>query len=276
MKRFGYFLSLAALGFAALAPGQTVDGNCADLGAALTTQSEPSSFGTSMRVDSIHLVTTPTNIFIGVAGDSSFNNHIMLLMDFSAATGDASPVPAPGGGAGSLSGGDFVGCTLDLAQLDFGLTINSGDNNGAGAFGSFLDAVDWTSGGNTAAFLGSDAVSGTVADTSMTTSSTWTTSFGAGTIDFAYSDGNNDGVGGNLQGVEYRIPRSLVGATSGTVQLFAALTGGSGFFSSNVLPPVPGQGATNIGVDPNFTSLAGTQATTAAAVPVELSALSLE
>ena len=266
--KFGFSaaaLMASAMLFSAGAVGaQVVDGDLSDLGTALTVQTEAPSFGASMYVDAIYLKDTPNNVYIGIEGDSSFNNHFIVLIDVASRTGDsAAPVPSSSS-AGALSGGDFVGSTLELPQVDFGFSGNSGDNNnstnGGGNDASFyLDFLDYTTAGNTGSFQGTDAVVDNGTDASQIVA--------ASGIVFAYSDNDTSGTGGNQQGLEIMIPKTVLGITGGTsIQIFAALTGGSGFFSSSVLPPVTGRGAVNIGVDPNFTTLAGTQATTASAI----------
>ncbi|RTQ52139.1 T9SS type A sorting domain-containing protein [Hymenobacter gummosus] len=66
-------------------------------------------------------------------------------------------------------------------------------------------------------------------------------------------------------GWEVEIPLSVLGngttplAVGGRVDLFAAYTDGDGIFTTDVIPQISGQ-TTALGADPNFTTIAGTQA----------------
>ena len=70
----------------------------------------------------------------------------------------------------------------------------------------------------------------------------------------------NPGSGGSF-GWEIELTRSVLGiaAGGGQVNLMSAYAANSGFFSSDVIPEVPGNGNTNLGNTPDFTTLAGTQ-----------------
>ncbi len=67
-------------------------------------------------------------------------------------------------------------------------------------------------------------------------------------------------------------PRRECGWQRARFQLFTAYASSNGgFFSSDVIPEVPGNGATNLGANPNFVALPGVQATPSSTLPVELS-----
>ncbi len=277
-----HLLAATALAAAAALPAslaaQTVNGDLSDLGAAVATDTNTdhsSSFGaTGQYLQGLYVSSDGTDLYIGLEGNSSFGNPLVVFIDVDAVTGDGSTVPATGGGGGALNGGDMVGSILDLADIDFGFSGNStDDNSGTDAESYHLDAVDYTGAGNTATYLSFDSHTENTTDTAASTTSSWTTTFGTANVEFAYSDGDT---GGSTEGFEIRIPLSLLGAVStDSVQVFAAFTGGSGFFSSDVLPEVTGQ-TTNIGVDPDFTGLGGTQATASQSLPVELDSFGVE
>ena len=73
-------------------------------------------------------------------------------------------------------------------------------------------------------------------------------------------------------GWEFSVPLSILGTTGGeTYELFALYTNGSGnTVSANTLPEIDGQSGTNLGGNPDFTSIADDQHTGANPLPVEL------
>jgi hypothetical protein len=265
-----------------------VDGDLSDLGTPVavdTNHPDISSFSGAAGqqfAQALFLNEDKDNIYIGVQGDSSFGNPFVVFIDVGSQTGVGSTVPATGGGGGALNGGDMVGTVLDLADIDYGLSGNSNDDlTGTDPSGFFLDGVEYVGGANTATYLGNHMHTENTTTTNSTIAGTtggdsaWTTAAGTGDTVFAYSD--NDFATTASQGFEISVPKAVLGVGNGdTISLFAAFTGGSGFFSSDVLPEITGAANTNIGSNPDFTGQAGTQATAATVVPVELSAFDVE
>lgn len=261
----------------------TIDGtlDAAEYGDPLTSSTEVNSFGGGHSLDAVYVAQDETNLYIFIEGNSSYGNALDLFIDVSDVAGDsAAPVPSSSGGGGALNGADLVGATFDLSEIDFGFAGNSDDDNAgdSGAHSFYVDAVDYTDDAtpNAAQYLGLDAVVNGATDASHSTG-TLTTTVGTGEYAFAYSDNDGAGTGtGNVEGFELAIAKSSLGITpTSQASVFVAFTGGSGYFSNQVLPPVIGQTA-NIGTDPNFTTIDSAPQYVGFQVPVELSSFSAE
>ncbi len=79
--------------------------------------------------------------------------------------------------------------------------------------------------------------------------------------DITSNPGNANGGGAGAYGLEYEFNRSSLGLPSGAsiVRVMAAYVSGDGFWSSDVIPEIPGNGNNNLGFAPDFTTLGGTQ-----------------
>ncbi|MCC2545306.1 T9SS type A sorting domain-containing protein [Hymenobacter sp. BT175] len=81
--------------------------------------------------------------------------------------------------------------------------------------------------------------------------------------DITTNPGNTTGGGAGSFGWEIELDRAALGLPSGAsvVRLFGAYVSGSGYWSTDVIPEIPGR-TTNLEFDPDFTALGGTQAAT--------------
>ncbi|UYZ64003.1 T9SS type A sorting domain-containing protein [Hymenobacter weizhouensis] len=86
----------------------------------------------------------------------------------------------------------------------------------------------------------------------------------APTGDITTNPGNANGGGAGSYALEIEFDRAALGLPSGAsvVRLMAAQVSGDAFWSSDVIPEIPGNGNTNLGFKPDFTALAGTQSAT--------------
>lgn len=84
------------------------------------------------------------------------------------------------------------------------------------------------------------------------------------TGDITSNPGNANGGGAGSYALEYEFNRASLGLPSGAsiVRLFAGYVSGDAYWSSDVIPEIPGNGNNNLGFSPDFTALAGTQAAT--------------
>lgn len=83
------------------------------------------------------------------------------------------------------------------------------------------------------------------------------------TGDITTNPGNPSG-GANSTGLELEFDRTAMGLSSGAavIRVMAAYISGDGFWSSDVIPEVTGNGNTNLGRKPDFGTKAGTQVAT--------------
>lgn len=84
------------------------------------------------------------------------------------------------------------------------------------------------------------------------------------TIDITSNPGNANGGGAGSYALEYEFNRTSLGLPSGAsiVRVMAAYVSGDAYWSSDVIPEVTGNGNHNLGFNPDFTALPGTQAAT--------------
>lgn len=81
------------------------------------------------------------------------------------------------------------------------------------------------------------------------------------TADITSNPGNANGGGAGSYALEYEFNRTSLGLPSGAsiVRVMAAYVSGDAYWSSDVIPEIPGNGNNNLGFSPDFTALAGTQ-----------------
>ncbi len=86
-------------------------------------------------------------------------------------------------------------------------------------------------------------------------------SYKASTGDITTNPGGASGEAGST-GLEYEFDRAALGLPSGAsiVKVMAAYVSGDAYWSSDVIPEIPGNGNNNLGFSPDFTALTGTQA----------------
>ncbi len=253
----------------------TVDGDCDDPNYALLgNYTQGHGFG-NWGLKSFKSYRDATHLYVCVEGSTEGNfNGLYTWLDISdRATG------TPVGTALATTGGGFESANpkLELPNTDYAFRIAHDGTTG------YINVATYTGNGVVSNYLGSLATNGTASNETENGLFTGTT--------FAYRhkagglSTNTDG-----SGFEFKVELADIGASgTGTIkgeeetaafasmvpstfQLFTGYAGSDGgFFSSDVIPEVPGNGAANLGNDPDFPNLPGTQSTSSSSLPVELS-----
>ena len=184
-----------------------------------------------------------SDIYLGVSGEVSSNNNILIFFDFSGYIGRGDNTL----GAGAV--GVFTnigGATMDF-DVDFALAFNEGEGN----TNFYLDACRYgTLGVMSSAFIGNTSdQTGTSVEANL-----GGTFGGAGNITFAYK---NNFAGNANEGVEMKIPLSVFSGVdnSQAFRIFVILTAINGDFSNECIPGDPG--GFELGNNPNLSGLGG-------------------
>jgi subtilisin family serine protease len=225
-----------------------VDGNMADVKyeTLAVKTNDRNGFGDKNNLDALKYYTDGRNLFIGITGEVTGNDNIVLFMDFSGYQGRDNNTL--GGG----NSGEFVNSTFSYLgnvrmdfDVDFALAFNEGNST---QFEFFTDAIRY---GN------SNVCSNTGKTNQMGASSTYNISStfgGTGYITFAYDSGyalNNN------KGIEFKIPVSAFADvdTSQTLRLFAMITSMDGNVSNECIPGDPG--SYNLGNGADYSAISG-------------------
>lgn len=199
-------------------------------------------------------------LYVMVVGEAESNfNEFYVFLNGDSPTGVSSGTQLP---SGSDSGSPFSGFqpTNDF-ETDYGVRLTV-DGNGNDAYVSIIDYVDYGGSGNaTDTFLGTIGVDGT--------------KFTVGSGDYsgmeiAYDDTGNLSNHTGVEGWEFAIPLSAIGASTGEQFELFALYGADDYISANTLPEIPNQGGTNLESNPDFTTISGDQHSSQQVLPVEL------
>ncbi len=232
--------------------------------------SEQNGFGNDNDLGTLKFYADGTNMYIGITGEMTSNDNIVLFFNFSGYGGRTGTLAGSGSSTAgvfrtSLTAGDYGldGATMDM-DVDYALAFNEG----GASTNLYLDAARFgTTGYLNSGYVGSSDQSGN----SAVHSGISTLFGGTGSIEFAYK---NDFSVNNDHGVEIMIPISAFSGVnaSQTVQLFALITSSAGYISNECIPG--DLGVSNLGNDANLGSV-GTQDlfTSALSLPVELSGL---
>lgn len=274
MKRL--FLSvLAILQFILTAISQpTIDGDMGDASYSTlgTFTSGRNGFGDDNDLGVIKYYTDNTDIYIGITGEMTSNDNIVLFFNFSGYGGRSSTLAGSGTcGNGvfrtSSNSGDYGldGATMDM-DIDFALAFNEGSSS----TNFYIDAVRYGSTG----ILNCGYLGNTISQSGTSGSFNAGTIFGGtGYITIAYHNGFN---GNSNKGIEFRIPIAAFAGVTNTqsLQLFAIITNNIGEMSNETIPGDPG--GSNLGKDSNLSGISGQDFFTSfAALPVELTNLTL-
>lgn len=230
-------------------------------------------FGDNNDIGTVKYYADGTNIYIGITGELSSNDNIVLFLNFSGYSGRTGTLAGSGSSSTgvfrtSLTAGDYGldGATLDM-DVDYALSFNEGN----GATNLYLDVARYgTTGYLNSGYVGSSDQSG-----NSTSSADIATIFGgSGSIQFAY---RNDFSVNSDNGIEMKIPISVFSGVTAdqTVRLFALITNASGYISNECIPG--DLGASNIGNDGDLGSIGSQDLFTAAlALPVELVSFTID
>jgi hypothetical protein len=202
-------------------------------------------FGDNNKLGAIKYYTDGENLYIGITGEVSGDNNIILFMDFSGVQGRGTNYL--GGG----NSGDFVYSVFSYLgnvkmdfDADFALAFNGGNST---LHEFYFDAIKYGT-SNTCANIGKLNRMG--AGSNYDISSVFG---GKGYITAAY---DSNFYSNSNKGVEFKIPISAFAGvdTSQTLSLFAVITSMSGDVSNVCIPGDPG--VNNLGNSADFSEIA--------------------
>lgn len=253
---------------AAMSSAPSIDGYMADLPYSNLSyfSSGRNSFGDDNDIKTLKYYTDGTDIYIGITGELSSNDNLILFFNFSGYGGRGSNTL---GNSGSDAGvfKNIGGTKLDF-DADFALAMNEGSST----TNFYIDACRYGSG---TAVLGQGALGNTGSQLGANAEFNVGAVFGGtGNITLAYHNGF---ASDSLRGIEMKIPiTAFAGVTNAqSLELFAIITNSTGTFSNECIPGDPG--ASNLGNNPDFSVMAGGPFHTGTtALPVQLSLFTAE
>lgn len=184
-----------------------------------------------------------TYLYVMITGscETNSNDFYLFINSWNNTVGRSAGNALPNGNDGASPFSSF-NATLDF-QVDYGLRLTSNTSE------AYVSIINYTSGGSTDTFLATIANNGTATTISAG-------SFGA--VRLAYNHTASLSGAGN-SGWEMRIPLAAIGSVTGDSFEFLAMYGNGDYISANTLPEIAGQSGTNLGSDPNFSSIGGNQ-----------------
>lgn len=212
-----------------------------------------------------------TKLYIGLAGTiEAGGNNFQLYMDLPNKSGVpvGTALPSIAGATtvfGTFAGGSIGGTKLEL-EADAAIATTGRYDVQAAVYSSATSAVAKSLGDGLSTTLTSNGVASTL-PASQTTGlyslfAGTRVAYLAPTGDITTNPGNANGGGAGSYALEYEFNRASLGLPSGAsiVKVMAAYVSGDAFWSADVIPEVTGNGNSNLGFNPDFTALAGTQA----------------
>jgi len=221
-------------------------------------------FGSDNTLKSLKYYYDATDIYIGLTGEITSNDNIILFFNFSGYSGRGSNTLGNGGSdAGVFK--NIGGAKMDF-DADFALAFNEGTSS----TNFYVDACRYGSG---TAVLGQGYLGNTSSQLGLSGEFNTASVFGGtGNLTVAYHNGFDSD---SLRGVELKIPiAAFAGVTNvQNLSLFAIILNSSGGFSNECIPGDPG--VSNPGTNPDFSALGGGPFHTGSyALPVELTKFS--
>lgn len=221
-------------------------------------------FGSDNTLKSLKYYYDATDIYIGLTGEITSNDNIILFFNFSGYSGRGSNTLGNGGSdAGVFK--NIGGAKMDF-DVDFALAFNEGTSS----TNFYVDACRYGSG---TAVLGQGYLGNTSSQLGLSGEFNTASVFGGtGNLTVAYHNGFDSD---SLRGVELKIPiAAFAGVTNvQNLSLFAIILNSSGGFSNECIPGDPG--VSNPGTNPDFSALGGGPFHTGSyALPVELTKFS--
>jgi len=208
--------------------------------------SNRNGFGDKNNLGELKYYSDGENLYIGITGEVTGNDNILLFMDFSGVNGRGTNIL--GGG----NSGDFVNCAfayMGNVKMDFDVDFALGFNEGNSTqYEFFTDAISYGT-SNKAANIGKTNQMG--ASSSYEIGSAFG---GTGFITIAYDSSYSVT---KSKGVEVKIPISTFAGVdiSQTLRLFAVISSQLGNVSNECIPGDPG--STNPGDGADFSAIAG-------------------
>ncbi|MDO7874956.1 T9SS type A sorting domain-containing protein [Hymenobacter sp. ASUV-10] len=256
----------------------TTGGKYTSLGAFTTAHAGGVGFGNAGLLH-MYGANSSTKLYIGLAGTlEASGNNFQLYLDLPNRSGVpvGTGLPAIAGTTtlfGTFTGGGIGGTKLEL-EADAAIAV-TGTNDVQAAIYTATTGVAKTLGDG----VSSPSTPDGVANTLPGSTTTGAYSIFAGTRlaylapttptgDITSNPGNTNGGGAGSYGLEYEFDRAAMGLPSGAsvVHAMAAYVSGDGYWSSDVIPEIPGNGNNNLGFSPDFTVLAGNQNATLSVV----------
>lgn len=215
-----------------------------------------------------------TKLYVALAGSLEGSaNNFQLYLDLPGKTGVPIGTPLPaitsattvlGANADPTKAGNTIAGTKLDVEADVIIALTGQGNLQAAVYKSATNGMA----GSLATGVATDGTPTTVASTAATGDYALFTNtrvaYKAPSGDITTNPGNANGGGAGSYGVEYEFDKTAMGLPSGAsiVHLMAAYVSPDGYFSSDVIPEIPGNGNNNLGFQPDFTALAGTQSAT--------------
>ncbi|CAG1772080.1 hypothetical protein BAC3_02315, partial [uncultured bacterium] len=253
---------------AAMNTAPSIDGYMADLPYSNLSyfSSGRNGFGDDNDLKTLKYYTDGTDIYIGITGELTSTDNLILFFNFSGYNGRGSNTLGNSG----TDAGVFknIGGVKLAFDADFALAMNEGNSSA----NFYVDACRYSSStpvigqgylGNTSSQLGASSEFNVGAVFG-----------GTGNITVAYHNGF---ASDSLRGIELKIPiAAFSGVTNAqSLELFAVITNSSGFFSNECIPGDPG--VSNPGNNPDFSAMSGGPFYTGTTpLPVQLSSFTAE
>ncbi|MDY0080920.1 MAG: T9SS type A sorting domain-containing protein [Ignavibacteriaceae bacterium] len=213
-----------------------------------TKQNNNAGFGPNIDIQKLYYNVDQNNLYI--AGEAKLNkaNNDGIVVYLNVSNLNGTGVTAGNSLGGVTNGGHLFGDATNPNfkndfETHFGFAMNMGGTDSL----VFFDAVKYSTGNKTGAYLGSTYQGG-----SATSGPATGGIFTANSITFAF-----DSAYGSRRGFEIRIPLSEIGnpTSVNNIQLFAAVVSATAYFSDVTVPGNVTSG--NIGFNANFLTQAG-------------------
>ncbi|GAB2852489.1 T9SS type A sorting domain-containing protein [Hymenobacter ruber] len=221
---------------------------------------------------------TTTKLYIGLAGTIEVGgNNFQLYLDLPNKSGVPAGTALPSIAGTSTVFGTFAGGSIGGTKMEMetdAVIATTGNMDVQAAIYTATTGVAKSLGDGISTPASSDGLPNTI----PASSTTGVYNVFAGTrlaykapstptIDITSNPGNANGGGAGSYGLEYEFNRTSLGLPSGAsiVRVMAAYVSGDGYWSSDVIPEIPGNGNNNLGFSPDFTNQTlypGTQAAT--------------
>ncbi|WP_310396724.1 T9SS type A sorting domain-containing protein [Hymenobacter sp.] len=215
---------------------------------------------------------TGTKLYVGLAGSiEPGGNNFQLYLDLPGRTGvpvgtelPAIPTTATVFGTDPVDPNKRIGGTKMEMEVDAAIALTGSGDVQAAVYTSATAGVAKSVGGGAA--VPADGSANPIPATETTGAyapfAGTRVAYLGPTGNITTNPGNANAGGAGSLAVEFEFDRAALGLPTGAsiVRLLAAYVSGDYFWSSDVIPEVPGNGNTNLGFKPDFTALAGTQA----------------
>lgn len=203
-------------------------------------------FGDDNDLKTIRYFTDGTDIYIGITGELTSNDNILLFFNFSGYSGRGNNT------LGNSTGDAGVFKHIGGAKMDFDVDFALAFNEGNSSTNFYIDACRY--GFSTPVIA--EGYLGNIGNQLGGNSSFNVGSIfgGTGNITVAYK---NNFASDTLSGIEMKIPISAFAGVNNAqqIQVFAVILNSSGYFSNECIPGDPG--SSNPGSNPDFSVLSG-------------------